>query len=72
MRWTLRRKAAVLALVRGYEPALREAWLVAHGISHEEFEAWCRDWDAIGLDGLRAVTVRGVIRRRKPVKRGIE
>jgi hypothetical protein len=52
-RWTPRRKAALLAMVRLSAITIAEAF-ERYGLSEEEFLCWQRDFDAHGLPGLRA------------------
>ncbi len=52
-RWVPRRKAEVIAAVRGGLLSLAEACL-RYQISHEEFGSWVRAYERSGLTGLRA------------------
>lgn len=56
-RWVIRRKAEVVAAVRGGLLSLEEA-LARYGLSEEEFEAWQGAFDRHGMAGLRT-TLRG-------------
>jgi hypothetical protein len=51
-RWTVRRKAAVIAGVRGGWVPIEEACRL-YGISVDEFVAWERDLEEFGVHGLR-------------------
>ena len=51
-RWTVRRKAAVIAAVRGGWVPIEEACEL-YDISVDEFLAWERDLDRYGIHGLR-------------------
>ena len=52
-RWTVRRKAAVIAAVRGGWVPIEEACEL-YDISVDEFLAWERDLDRYGIHGLRS------------------
>jgi len=52
-RWVPRRKAEVIAAVRGGLLSLAEACR-RYQISHEEFGSWVRAYERSGLSGLRA------------------
>jgi hypothetical protein len=52
-RWVIRRKAEVVAAVRGGLLSLEEA-LARYRLSGEEFEAWQNSIERHGLAGLRA------------------
>jgi hypothetical protein len=52
-RWTVRRKAAVLAAVRAGGITREEAYRL-YLLSEEELASWQRAFDAHGLEGLRA------------------
>jgi len=58
MRYTAKRKAAIIKNVRDGFVTVAEA-LADHGISTDEWQSWCRDFDAAGKAGLRATTVLG-------------
>lgn len=53
VRWTVRRKAAVVAAVRGGLLSLGDA-LVQYDLSAAEFNRWSRLLSEHGLEGLRA------------------
>ena len=52
-RWVIRRKAEVVAAVRGGLLTFDEA-CASYALSLEEFESWERSVDLYGLAGLRA------------------
>jgi len=56
-RWVIRRKAEVVAAVRGGLLSLDEACR-RYTLTVEEFLAWQRDIDRFGLPGLRATRVQ--------------
>lgn len=56
-RWVIRRKAEVVAAVRGGMLTLDEA-CTHYGISTEEFLSWQRAIDAYGLTGLRVTKLQ--------------
>ena len=56
-RWTIRRKAAVVAAVQSGEITLAEA-CQRYQLSEEEFGAWQRAYHAHGLPGLRATRLQ--------------
>jgi len=67
-RWTIRRKAAVVAAVRSGRITIEEA-LRRYQLSEEEFLSWQRGFETYGLAGLRATRVqqyRGSRPRRGP------
>ena len=71
-RWTIRRKAAVVAAMRGGEMTLEEA-LRRYQLSEEEFRSWQRAFETHGLAGLRAMRVqqyREPLPRRRSRSRG--
>jgi transposase-like protein len=51
-RWTIRRKAAILAAVRAGQITVEEACR-RYQLTEEEFLAWQRAFEAHGLPGLR-------------------
>jgi len=51
-RWVVRRKAEVVAAVRGGLLSLEDA-LARWGLTEEEFESWRGAFDRNGLSGLR-------------------
>ena len=51
-KWTVRRKARVIAAVRAGRLTLERARLL-YSLSIEEFQAWERDYDRYGIHGLR-------------------
>jgi uncharacterized protein DUF1153 len=53
MRWTVRRKAAVIAAVRAGLVALEKVCQL-YALSADEFTAWERDIDRFGVPGLRS------------------
>ena len=56
-RWVARRKAEVVAGVRGGLISLREA-LSAYNLSMDEFRSWQRLFENHGLDGLRTTRIK--------------
>jgi hypothetical protein len=56
-RWVIRRKAEVVAAVRGGLLSLEDA-LARYGLTAEEFEAWREAYGRHGMAGLRT-TQRG-------------
>ncbi|MEM8798844.1 MAG: DUF1153 domain-containing protein [Pseudomonadota bacterium] len=56
-RWVIRRKAEVVAAVRGGLLTLDEA-CARYTLSHEEFAAWEQAIDENGLPGLRVTRVQ--------------
>lgn len=56
-RWVIRRKAEVVAAVRGGLIGLEEA-CEAYGISLEEFETWAKSIDRFGIQGLRTTRIQ--------------
>ena len=56
-RWVIRRKAAVVAAVRGGEITLEEACR-CYQLSEEEFLSWERAFEIHGLAGLRATRIQ--------------
>ena len=52
-RWTVRRKAALIEVVRGGWLAIDEACR-RYALSVDEFVAWERDLDRYGVPGLRS------------------
>lgn len=56
-RWVIRRKAEVVAAVRGGLISLEEA-CDRYKLTLEEFQAWQRAIDKHGLQGLRATRVQ--------------
>jgi hypothetical protein len=60
-RWTVRRKAAVIAAVRAEMLTVEEACEQYH-ISLDEFRAWERDFEQHGIPGLRSTRV-GIYRK---------
>ena len=66
-RWTVRRKAEVIAAVRGGWVAIEEAGRL-YQLSVDEFVAWERDLNRHGVPGLRVT--RYQIYRDTEVRRG--
>ena len=64
-RWVVRRKAAVVAAVRGGRITMEEA-LRRYQLSEEEFLSWQRALEAHGLAGLRATRVQRYREPRSP------
>lgn len=56
-RWVIRRKAEVVAAVRGGLITQEEA-CTTYGISDEEFEGWARAIDRFGMQGLRTTRIQ--------------
>lgn len=56
-RWVIRRKAEVVAAVRGGLISMEEA-CERYGISEEEFETWTRAIDRFGIQGLRTTRIQ--------------
>ena len=56
-RWVIRRKAEVVAAVRGGLLSLEEA-CARYSISEEEFETWTRAIDRFGIQGLRTTRIQ--------------
>ncbi|MDD3445541.1 MAG: DUF1153 domain-containing protein [Zavarzinia sp.] len=56
-RWVIRRKAMVVAAVRGGLISLEEA-CVRYSLSVEEFLSWQRAIESHGLPGLRATRIQ--------------
>ena len=56
-RWTIRRKAAVVAAVHSGKITMEEA-LGRYQLSEEEFLSWQRAFETHGLAGLRATRVQ--------------
>ena len=56
-RWTIRRKAAVVAAVHSGKITMEEA-LRRYQLSEEEFLSWQRTFETHGLAGLRATRVQ--------------
>ena len=56
-RWVVRRKAAVVAAVRGGLLSLDEAYR-RYALNSEEFESWQRCIDCFGLAGLRTTRLQ--------------
>jgi hypothetical protein len=56
-RWVVRRKAAVVAAVRGGRITLQEA-LHRYQLTEEEYRSWERAFESHGLPGLRATRVQ--------------
>lgn len=56
-RWVIRRKAEVVAAVRGGLLNL-EAACERYGISEEEFDTWTRAIDRFGIQGLRTTRIQ--------------
>ena len=65
-RWVVRRKAEVVAGVRGGLISLKEA-CQRYNLSKDEFESWKQLFDSHGLSGLRATSVKKF--RRLPTPR---
>jgi uncharacterized protein DUF1153 len=62
-RWTIRRKAALIAAIRGRALTLEQARR-RYSLSVEELSAWERDFDQHGMYGLRATRLQ-IYRRDK-------
>ena len=56
-RWVIRRKAEVVAAVRGGLITLKEA-CTKYGISVEEYEGWVKAIDRFGIQGLRTTRIQ--------------
>lgn len=56
-RWVIRRKAEVVAAVRGGLITQEEACNL-YSISGEEFESWVRSIDRFGIQGLRTTRLQ--------------
>ena len=56
-RWVIRRKAEVVAAVRGGLITMEEA-CAKYGISEEEFEIWVKAIDRFGIQGLRTTRIQ--------------
>lgn len=56
-RWVIRRKAEVVAAVRGGLITQDEA-CARYGISDEEFEGWAKAIDRFGMQGLRTTRLQ--------------
>ena len=56
-RWTIRRKAAVVAAVRSGTISMEEA-MRRYQLSEEEFLSWQRAFETHGLAGLRATRIQ--------------
>jgi len=56
-RWVIRRKAEVVAAVKGDLLSLDEA-CEYYGISHEEFDCWRKIIDRHGIQGLRTTRIK--------------
>lgn len=56
-RWVIRRKAEVVAAVRGGLISLEEA-LEIYGLSFEEYEGWVKSIDRFGIQGLRTTRIQ--------------
>ena len=56
-RWVVRRKAAVVAAVKGGKITIEEACR-RYQLTEEEFRAWQRAYDSHGLPGLRATRLQ--------------
>ena len=70
MRWTIRRKAQIIAAVANGNLALDE--LREHyGITPDEFAEWQRNFDRHGVDGLRSTRLHYYEPQRlRPTSRG--
>jgi transposase-like protein len=68
-RWTMRRKAAVVAAVEAGEIS-REEICRRYQITPEEFMSWQRAYDAFGLPGLRSTRLQQYRRAPSPPRRG--
>ena len=64
-RWVVRRKAEVVAGVRGGLISLKEA-CQRYNLSKDEFESWSQLLKNYGLSGLRATSVKKFRRIRTP------
>jgi Protein of unknown function (DUF1153) len=56
-RWVIRRKAEVVAAVRGGLLSLEDA-LARYGLSEEEFDTWRQAIERHGLPGLRTTRIQ--------------
>jgi len=56
-RWVIRRKAEVVAAVKGELLTLDEA-CDYYNLSHEEFEGWRKTIDRHGIQGLRTTRIK--------------
>lgn len=56
-RWVIRRKAEVVAAVRGELLSLKEA-CEYYNLSEEEFELWSKTIDRHGIQGLRTTQIK--------------
>lgn len=56
-RWVIRRKAEVVAAVRGGLITIEEA-CAKYGISIEEYETWMQAIDRFGIQGLRTTRIQ--------------
>ncbi|MEO1330235.1 MAG: DUF1153 domain-containing protein [Pseudomonadota bacterium] len=56
-RWVIRRKAEVVAAVRGGLISLEHA-CERYGISEEEFHTWTKAIDRFGIQGLRTTRIQ--------------
>lgn len=56
-RWVIRRKAEVVAAVRGGLITLEEA-LQRYDISEEEYQTWIKSLDRFGIQGLRTTRIQ--------------
>ncbi len=56
-RWVIRRKAEVVAAVRGGLITMEEA-LERYGISEEEYHTWIKSIDRFGIQGLRTTRIQ--------------
>jgi hypothetical protein len=65
IRWTARRKAAVVAAVRSGRITMEEV-LRRYQLSEEEFLSWQRAFEAQGIAGLRTTRIQQYSRSRRP------
>jgi hypothetical protein len=65
IRWTIRRKAAVVAAVRNGQITIDEA-CCAYRLSEEEFLSWQRAFETHGLAGLRVTRIQQYRGSRSP------
>lgn len=56
-RWVIRRKAEVVAAVRGGLISM-EAACKKYGISEEEYQSWTKAIDRFGIQGLRTTRIQ--------------